>query len=155
VPQARVTVINVQTKVELHSQTNAGGNYDVPYLNVGEYEVTVEAAGFKKFLRPGIIVQAGSTVRIDVPLEVGAVTQEIEVRAATPLLATDSAVVGMTVDAKKIQEQPINQSRPTFAMYYMEGAACGSGSCVILGQASTGIDYTVDGAQSKQSVRSA
>ena len=154
VPQARVTAINVQTKVELHSQTNAGGNYDVPYLNVGEYEVTVEAAGFKKFLRPGIIVQAGSTVRIDVPLEVGAVTQEIEVTAATPLLATDSAVVGMTVDAKKMQETPINQSRPTFAMYYMEGAACGSGSCVILGQVSNGIDYTVDGAQSKQSVRS-
>src|SRR5579862_8963017 len=96
VPQARVTVINNETKVELKGQTNADGNYDVPYLNVGEYQVTVEAAGFKKFVRLGIIVQAGSTVRIDVPLEVGAVTQEIEVVAASPLLATDSAVVGMT-----------------------------------------------------------
>ena len=155
VPGARVTVVNLQTRVESHVLTTADGNYDVPYLNIGEYEVSVEASGFKKFIRAGVSLQAGSTVRIDIPLEVGGVNQVIEVTAASPLLATDSAVVGMTDDAKKIQETPINQSRPTFAMYYMEGSACGSGSCVILGQASTGIDYTVDGAQSKQSVRSA
>ena len=154
VPNARINVVNGQTRVESHGLTNVDGNFDVPYLNLGEYELSVEASGFKKYVRPGIIVQAGSTVRIDVQLEVGAVNQTIEVSAASPLLATDSAVVGMTEDAKKVQETPINQSRPTFAMYYMEGAACGSGSCVILGQASTGIDYTVDGAQSKQSVRS-
>ena len=136
VPNARINVVNAQTKVELNSQTNPDGNYNVPYLNVGEYEVSVEANGFKKHVRPGIILQAGSTVRIDVELEVGAVTQEIEVTAASPLLATDSAVVGSISDAKKVQETPINQSRPTFAMYYMQGANCGSGSCVILGQPS-------------------
>src|SRR5579872_5706881 len=60
VPNARVTITNVQTKVESHTQTTPDGNYDVPYLNVGEYEVSVESAGFKKFVRPGILVQAGS-----------------------------------------------------------------------------------------------
>jgi len=154
VPNAQVNVVNVQTKVASKTLTTLDGNYDVPYLNVGDYEVSVEASGFKKFVRTGVILQAGSTVRIDVALEVGAVTQEIEVSAATPLLATDSAVVGQIDDAKKVQETPINESRPTFALYYMEGTSCGSGSCFILGQPSNYIDYTVDGAQSKQSVRS-
>jgi hypothetical protein len=155
VPNAYVKAVDVQTKVESHGLTTADGNYIIPYLNVGEYEITVEAAGFKKFVRLGVLVQTGSTMRIDVRLEVGAVNQEIEVTAANPLLATDSAVIGSTDDAKKVQETPINQSRPTFAMYYMEGAACGSNSgvCMIGGLSSANLNYTVDGAQSKQSVR--
>ncbi len=90
VPNAAVKAVDVQTKVESHGLTTAEGNYIIPYLNVGEYEVSVEAAGFKKFLRTGVLVQTGSTVRIDIPLEVGAVNQEIEVTTASPLLATDT-----------------------------------------------------------------
>jgi len=157
VPGAQVTVVNLQTKVESKTVTTPDGNYSVSYLNLGQYEVSVEANGFMKYVRPGVIVQAGATVRIDVPLEVGAVNQEIEVTAASPLLATDSAVIGSIDDAKKIQETPINQSRPTFAMYYMEGAQCASntGICMIGGLSSANLNYAVDGAQSKQSVRTA
>ena len=154
VANAQIAIVNLQTKVESHAQTTSDGNYYVPFLNLGEYEVTVEVTGFKKFIRSGIILQAGSTMRIDVQLEIGASNQQIEVTSTSPLLATDSAIVGSTSDSKKIQETPINQSRPTFAMFYMQGASCGSGSCTVLGSSSNYIDYTVDGAQSKQSVRS-
>ena len=154
VANAQVDVVNVQTKVETHAKTTSDGNYYLPFLNLGEYEVTVEVSGFKKYVRTGIILQAGSTMRIDVPLEVGASNQQIEVTATSPLLVTDSAVVGSSSDAKKVQETPINESRPTFAMYYMEGTSCGSGSCTVLGSSSNYIDFTIDGAQSKQSVRS-
>jgi hypothetical protein len=75
VANAYVKAVDVQTKVESHGLTTADGNYIIPYLNVGEYEVTVEVAGFKKVVRPGVLVQAGSTMRIDVRLEVGASTR--------------------------------------------------------------------------------
>src|SRR5271157_792769 len=61
VPNAQVNVVDVQTKVETHGQTTPQGEYYVPFLNLGQYEVGVEAQGFKKFLRTGIILQAGET----------------------------------------------------------------------------------------------
>ncbi len=61
VPNAAITVTNVQTQVVSHGETTADGNYYVPFLNIGQYEVAVEAAGFKKFLRSGIVLEAGST----------------------------------------------------------------------------------------------
>ena len=155
VPSAQVTVVNIQTKVEAHGQTTAEGEYHVPFLNLGQYEVGVEAQGFKKFLRSGVVLQAGETVRIDVQLEVGAVSQEIEVTGASPLLATDSAVVGGLDDAKKVQETPMIQSKPQHLMFYMEGAMSDNGGTYhILGQPPALINYTIDGANAKQSVRS-
>jgi hypothetical protein len=155
VPSAQVTVVNVQTKVETHGQTTAEGDYHVPFLNLGQYEVGVEAQGFKKFLRSGIVLQAGESVRIDAQLEVGAVSQEIEVTGASPLLSTDSAVVGGLDDAKKVQETPMVQSKPQHLMFYMEGAMSDNGGTYhILGQPSALINYTIDGANAKQSVRS-
>src|ERR1035437_5687059 len=155
VPSAQVNVINVQTKVETHGQTTADGNYYVPFLNLGQYEVGVEAQGFKKFIRSGVILEAGQTVRIDVQLEVGAVSQEIEVTGASPLLATDSAVVGGLDDAKKVEETPLNQMKPQHLMWYLEGVSTAGGQYVVLGQSQNLINYTVDGANVKQSIRSA
>jgi hypothetical protein len=155
VPSAQINVVNVQTKVETHGQTTAEGNYTVPFLNIGEYEVGVEAQGFKKFTRSGVILQAGSTVRIDMQLEVGAVSQEIQVTGASPLLATDSAVVGGLDDAKKVQESPMVQSKAQHLMYYMEGVSTAGGAYVVLGQNQNNLNFTVDGANAKQSIRSA
>lgn len=153
---ASITVINVQTGVASHGQTNSEGSYYVPFLNIGQYEVDVEARGFKKFVRSGIVLQAGATTRIDVRLEVGEVTQAVEVTSAAPLLSTDTAVVGGIDDAKKIEQTSMLQSKPQHLMYYMEGAySANNGTYHILGQDETGINYTIDGAAVKQSVRSA
>lgn len=155
VAKAAINVTNVETKVVSHGETTAEGNYYIPFLNIGAYELTVEAAGFKKFLRSGITLQAGSTIRIDIQLEVGALTQQVEVTAASPLLATDSAAVGGLDDAKKVRETPMLQSKPQHLMFYMQGAsAMNDGSYHILGQPPALINYTLDGASVKQSVRS-
>jgi hypothetical protein len=100
VPSATISATAVQTQVTSHGQTTAEGTYYVPFLGIGNYELTVEAAGFKKFIRSGITLQAGVTTRIDVELEVGALTQEVDVTAASPLLATDSSTVGGLDNAK-------------------------------------------------------
>ena len=155
VPKATVTVTNVQTRVAAHAETSAEGSYYISFLNIGDYEVTIEAAGFKKLIRTGITLQAGSTIRIDAQLEVGALTQEVEVSAASPLLATDSAAVGGIDDAKKVHETPMLQSKPQHLMFYMQGStALNDGSYHILGQPPALINYTIDGSSVKQSIRS-
>jgi hypothetical protein len=152
--RAAVTVTNVQTRVVSHGETSAEGNYYVPFLNIGQYEVAVEAASFKKFIRSGITVQAGVTTRIDVQLQVGQLTQQVEVTAASPLLATDTAVVGGIDNAKKVLETPMLQSKPQHLLYYMEGSqGQNDGTYHMLGQPSALIGYTIDGANVKQSVR--
>ena len=102
--KATVDATNVQTRVVSHSETTAEGTYYIPFLNLGDYEITVEAAGFKKLIRSGITLQGGSTIRIDAQLEIGGLNQSVEVTAASPLLATDSAAVGGLDDAKKVHE---------------------------------------------------
>ena len=155
VPNAEVNVVNVQTQVATHGQTTGDGNYYIPQLIIGQYQVTVEAQGFMKFVRSGLTLEAGATVRIDVKLQVGAITQEVEVTAATPLLATDDAVVGGLDDAKKVEESPMVQSKAQHLMYYMEGVSTGGGQYVVLGQSQNNVNFTVEGANAKQSVRSA
>src|ERR1017187_4660600 len=72
VPSATISATAVQTQVTSHGQTTTEGTYYVPFLSIGAYELTVEASGFKKLVRSGIVMEAGVTTRIDVALEVGA-----------------------------------------------------------------------------------
>ena len=77
VAKAVVVVTNTQTQVVSRSMTNADGAYYVPFLGIGTYQLTVESPGFKKYEQSGIVMNAGETPRIDVRLEVGAVTDSV------------------------------------------------------------------------------
>jgi hypothetical protein len=83
VPNATVTIINQDTSVKTVVQTTGDGNYASPPLILGTYTVQVEVQGFKTFTRPGIILTGGADYRQDCALEVGAVTQTVEVKAAS------------------------------------------------------------------------
>jgi hypothetical protein len=153
VADAAVIVTNVDTKVTHRTVTNSEGAYYVPFLIVGNYRLQLEAPGFRRFEQSGLILNAGETPRVDVTLEVGAVTDEIKVTAAAPLLATDSAVVGGITNAKEIHDTPIPQSKPQHFMYYQEGAqANNDGTYHILGQPEGQMSYTLDGITSKQAL---
>ncbi len=150
---AAVTVTNVATQVITRSKTNQDGAYYVPFLIVGNYQLTIEAPGFKKFDQTGLTLNAGETPRIDVKLTVGSVTEEVKVTAQAALLETDTAVVGSVTDSKEIHDQPIPQSKPQHFMYYQEGAqANNDGSYHILGLPETQLSYTLDGLTAKQAL---
>src|SRR5689334_5645452 len=83
-PAARVSVVNVETSFRSETQTGPEGNYYVPYLSPGTYQVTVEAAGFKRYVRDGIKMRSGETPRVDVVLELGSTTESITVSASSP-----------------------------------------------------------------------
>ena len=148
-----VTVTNVDTLVVTRGLTNSDGAYYLPFLNVGTYRLVMEAPGFKRYEQSGLILNAGEEPRIDVKLEVGAVSDTIKVTAAAPLLATDSAVVGSITNAREIHDTPIPQSKPQHFMYYQEGAqANNDGTYHILGQPESQMSYTLDGITSKQAI---
>src|SRR5690349_4647064 len=67
---------------------SATGNYTIAQLPAGTYELSVTTPGFKKYLRPGLLIQAAQTIRVDATLEVGSASESVTVNAEAPLLKT-------------------------------------------------------------------
>ena len=89
-------------------QTDPGGFYRTPPLRIGEYLMEAESAGFKRIQRTGIILNAGDTRQVDLVLEIGEVTETIEVVAQAPLLQTQEGATGTVMENQQILELPLN-----------------------------------------------
>src|SRR3979411_2791461 len=105
---AAVTVSSPATNQVRGAVTNRTGNYSVPYLVPGIYDIRVETSGFKATTRKGVDIQVGAIARIDFPLEVGEVSQSVEVAGGAPLLATQNVALGTVIENKRIVELPLN-----------------------------------------------
>jgi hypothetical protein len=108
VPKAAVTVTNVQTNISIKTETDEGGAFVIPSLRPGEYSVTVESSGFRKFVRTGVTLQVAQVARVDLTLQTGGLTEVVEVVGATSLLDTQTSSRGLVIDQKKIVELPLN-----------------------------------------------
>lgn len=108
VPNATVTVTNMETSIAVKTTVNGAGEYVVTPLLVGQYSVTCEAQGFKTETRPGNVVDVQSRVRVDFALQVGTVSQTIEVSGTNPLLQTDSSYVGQVMTTQAVDDLPLN-----------------------------------------------
>ncbi|HEY6341249.1 MAG TPA: carboxypeptidase-like regulatory domain-containing protein [Bryobacteraceae bacterium] len=109
VANAAVEAANTATNAKYPVATSATGNYTMSELPPGVYQMTVTAPGFKKFVRPGLEVQAAQTIRVDAALEVRATTEEVTVAAAAPLLKTESGELSQTVSTETMDELPLLQ----------------------------------------------
>ena len=106
IPGASIEIRNTDTGVIYKSGVSATGNYTVS-LTLGTYEVTVTSAGFKKFVRSGVMVPAETDVRVDAQLEVGQITESVTVIAESPVLKTESAEVSYNVDVSTLDNLPV------------------------------------------------
>ncbi len=106
-----VTATETRTNVTRTAVTNQSGHYVFANMQDGLYRVETELTGFKKFSRDGIEVKVNSTMRVDVILEVGAMTETVEVVQETPLLQTDRADTGRTIEGRQVQELPLGGGR--------------------------------------------
>jgi hypothetical protein len=102
VANAPIEVKNTQTGAAYQAATSDTGNYTLPQMPIGVYEVTVSVAGFKKFVRQNVTVQATQTVRIDATLEVGSAAESVTVNAETSLLKTESGDVSVNVTGDRL-----------------------------------------------------
>jgi hypothetical protein len=105
---ADIRVRNVETNEVRTAQTLLEGEYTVPGLSPGAYEVTIEKPGFKLLRENNLVLQIDQTARLDAQLEIGAVTASVQVQADVPLVNTENATRGDVIAPEEITEMPLN-----------------------------------------------
>jgi hypothetical protein len=110
IPNAKVVVSNSETQATWETLTNSAGQYTIPYLPAGRYQLRFEAPAFKALERANVQVGATSVVRVDATLEVGATTESVRVTAEVPLVQTDSPEVSVTLSNEKMVDIPFSFS---------------------------------------------
>ena len=112
VPNATISIRNQATNEVVTATSNSEGNYNIPFLRPGLYSMTVEATGFKKFVRDKQELQVGQTATIDVALEIGAASETVTITAEAALLEETKADRGNVIENRRIVELPLNARNP-------------------------------------------
>src|SRR5215472_7900236 len=105
---ARITVKSLETGVTRAVETETGGNYLVPALPVGQYQVTAERMGFRMEIRQGITLVVGQQAVVNFTLEVGNVQQEVTITAEVPIINTTTSSTAGLVDEQQVKDLPLN-----------------------------------------------
>jgi len=112
IANAQVTLTNAGTNEKRTATANTDGLYQFVNVQPGQYTVEVAQSGFKRLVRGPFSVETQSTAQIDVALQVGDVTQTVEVTAQTPLLQPETSSLGQVIDQRKTTELPLNGRNP-------------------------------------------
>jgi hypothetical protein len=108
VPGATVTVVNDNSGVSRATVTNQAGNYTVPSLDPGKYNVTIAKGGFSTSQQSGLVLQVAAVATLNVTLKVGTATESIAVSATTSALDTTSASLGTVISQQEVTDLPLN-----------------------------------------------
>ena len=105
---AKVTAVNAGTNDTYSATTDEQGNYSITFVREGTYSITTEQVGFRKSVQNGILVENNRTVRTDIRLDVGSVSQSVVVNAAVPPISTDEATLAETINSRSVVDLPLN-----------------------------------------------
>jgi hypothetical protein len=111
VPEAAVSATNVSTGVVTRVTSDAAGNYVFPQLAPGTYSLSIEKSGFATTVMSGITLNVDQKATVDVVLQVGQVTQSVQVEGVAPLVDSTSASLGTVVNQQAIVDLPLNLRR--------------------------------------------
>ncbi len=146
---AELSIVNRDTNAVAKSTTTSTGEFTLPNLPPGNYRVEITASGFKRFIRQNIIVSTSSSARADAQLQIGQVSEQIEVTAAAAAVQTDDAKVSTQVESKMVDELPLQVAgtmRSPFNLVAVVPEAQGSGQSLSLGGGQVAAwDATLDG----------
>jgi hypothetical protein len=147
VPGANVTVTNVATKEALESVTNAAGQFSFPALPIGTYTVSVSLAGFKTFVASNVRLLGGQPGNVNATLEVGDLTEKVEVKAGSELVQTQSAQVSSTLSVEQLSQIPLNSRNALYSVALLPGVSTTGGprGAVINGLPNNTVNITIDG----------
>lgn len=107
-PNAQITITNVATGVTRTTTTNSDGDYTVPELEVGTYEVRASSASFKEAVTKNVELHVASTSTVNMQMQVGSATEVVSVEANAVQVTTTSAAVGEIVNGTQVRELPLN-----------------------------------------------
>src|SRR5262249_7644424 len=109
VPGASVVLRNENTGIEVRSgATNEQGNFSAALIPSGRYSVHVEARGFKSYQQSGMYLQVNEQLTVQVPLQVGELSEQVSVTGAAPMVESTSGVIRETIDRVRVSELPLN-----------------------------------------------
>jgi hypothetical protein len=155
-PGVEVTATQTDTGISRRTVSNETGSYILPNLAVGPYRFEAALPGFRTFVQTGIVLQVNSNPVINPVLDVGQVTEQVEVQANAALVETRSTAVGQVIENERILELPLN-GRQVTDLITLSGAAVQTGIAnhgtfqegvliSIAGGQSFGVMYSLDGA---------
>jgi hypothetical protein len=111
VPSATVTITNQGTGQSRETTTNEAGAYSFPNVQAGTYHLTASAGGFRTYNQEGVLITVNNVLRLDIPMEVGQITETVTVEGAGAALQTDKADVHTELDSKEVTDLPLAKYR--------------------------------------------
>jgi hypothetical protein len=115
IPNVKISITNVQNNSTFNSVTNEAGQYTVPNLPIGQYRIRFESEGFKATVREGLTLNVAQVARIDAAMQVGSVSESVEVTAEAPLLQTETPEVGTLLNNRTVIDMPLGFSGGRYA----------------------------------------
>ena len=109
IANAALEARNTETNARYPVASSSTGNYTMPDLPAGTYELDITAPGFKKFVRSALVVQDAQTIRVDATLQVGQATESVTVTTEATLLKTESGELSQTVSTQSMDQLPVLQ----------------------------------------------
>jgi Carboxypeptidase regulatory-like domain/TonB dependent receptor len=161
IASAQIKLTETDTQQIHQTVSDAQGRYALPNLPVGNYQLEIVATGFKTYIQQGIVVQVANNVELNVTMQIGTVSESIEVTAAANMVETKDNAISQVIDQKRIVDLPLNGRNPT-QLITLTGAGTstpggdltgskniqgsnGSGTFSVAGGQANGINYLLDG----------
>jgi Carboxypeptidase regulatory-like domain/TonB dependent receptor len=162
---ATVEAVQQESGLRRVVQSAPDGGYNLPNLPVGPYQLNVTLTGFDAYHQSGIVIQVGNNLRLDVKLQVGGVTQTVQVDAGASMVQTEDQSVSQVIDPQRVVDIPLNGRQPT-QLILLTGAATtapagdnvgtknypSSVSLSIAGSQGTSTNYLMDGADNNDAL---
>jgi hypothetical protein len=125
IPNAQVTMTETEKQAVRSSATDPSGNYVFPNLPVGPYTLEVRANGFKDYLQTGIVLVVNNNIQVNVTLQVGSISEKVEVVGATSLVETKENSVSSVIQQQAINDLPLNGRQATQLILSLGAASYG------------------------------
>jgi len=154
---AQVSITDTE-KGQVHAAvSDSTGSYTLPNLPVGPYRLEVKAQGFKNYVQSGLVLQVGNNIQVNVAMQIGSLSEKVEVTATTSQVETKENSISVVIDAQRINELPLNGRQATQLIMSLGASAYGdagdtgsktfysSTRISVAGGQSNGTAYLLDG----------
>lgn len=148
VAAAKVTATHKATNVSMSTVTTEAGLFTLPALDIGSYRVTAESSGFKRAVRDNLVLNSGATLRVEFVLELGSISETVEVQARAAAIETDSTRVATSLTTKLVEDLPLvvaGQIRSVFNLALIAPEVRSDNGYRIGGGQGSGWEMTMDG----------
>ncbi len=112
IAKVKITATQKGTGIKAETASSETGEYTIPFLTPGEYEIAAEIAGFKTYKREGLTLSIGEHPVVDITLEVGQASQNVMVTAEVPMIESSNASVGQVISTAEVEDIPMNGRTP-------------------------------------------